>query len=192
LEILLHQAALSDELSDAECSGYTLTRLDILFRCLQATKSFFNGFNSLSAHCFIYLPFTIWCQFGQAVVVLSRLSLFHSEIGWDLEYVQNTIDFDQTIDRLMHKLEDARQLIERESGPRPTAHLPEAFGRLSNRMRLMKECHRQRKEALDNSRSQEVQDPADFDFLFNMSFDPYFPFDDFLALGDGVEMPQNL
>ncbi|KAJ5976217.1 hypothetical protein N7481_009924 [Penicillium waksmanii] len=192
LEILLYQVALSEELSDAECSGYTLTRLDILFRCLQATKSFFNGFNSLSSHCFTYLPFTIWCQFGHAVVALSRLSLFQSEIGWDLEYVQNTIDFNQTIDRLMHKLEGARQLIERESGPQPTAQLPEAFGRLSNRMRLMKECHRQRKEALDKSRSQEIPDPADFDLLFNMSLDTYFPFDDFLALGEGAEIPQNL
>ncbi|CAI7607543.1 unnamed protein product [Penicillium pancosmium] len=187
-----YSTALSEELSDAECSGYTLTRLDILYRCLQATKSFFNGFNSLSAQCFFYLPFTIWCQFGHAVVALSRLSLFQSETGWDLQYVQDTIDFDQTIDRIMLKLEDARQLIEREFGPRPTAQLPEAFGRLPNRMRLMKECHRQRKEALDKSRSQEVQDPVDFDFLFNMSFDPYFPFDDFLALGDGVEIPQNL
>jgi hypothetical protein len=53
-------------------------------------------------------------------------------------------------------------------------------------MRLMKECHRHRKEALDKSRSQEVQDPAGFDFLFNMSFDTYSSFDDFLALGGGM------
>jgi hypothetical protein len=186
LEILLYQVALSEQLSDAQCSGYTLTRLDILFRCLQATKSLFDDFNSFPSYYLTYMPFTFWCQFGHAVVALSRLSLFQSETGWDLEYVQNTVDFDQTIDRLMQKLEEARQLIERETGPRPTAQLPEVFRRLPHRMRLMKECHRHRKEALDKSRSQEVQDPAGFDFLFNMSFDTNFSFDDFLALGGGM------
>lgn len=191
LEILLYQIALNEELSDARCGDFTITRLDILFRCLRATKSFFDDFYSISSHYFPFLPFSIWCQFGHAVVSLSRLSLFQSEDGWDLDYVQSTIDFDQTIDRMMHKLDEAQIFAEQSSGPMSLADLPEIFGRLSNRMQLMKESHQQKKESLEKAQLQGAEPPPNFDFLFNISFNTLFQFEEYSFLDHGVEMSQD-
>lgn len=191
LEMLLYEVALSGELSNAQCSGYNITRLDILFRCLEATKLFFNDFYSVPSHYFAFLPFTIWCQFGHAVVTLSRLSLFRGDNGWDLEYVRSTIDFDQTIDKLAQKLEGARKFIEQASGTRSSAELPEIFGRLAHRMRVMKESHHQKKAAFDKACLEDM-DLVNFDFQYNMPFDTYFSFDEFVALQEGFEMPQSL
>ena len=51
-----------------------------------------------------FLPFTISSQFGQAVVTLSRLTLYQSENGaWDSAYVKNTINIDRfRANRLFH------------------------------------------------------------------------------------------
>ncbi|KAJ5082899.1 hypothetical protein N7532_011942 [Penicillium argentinense] len=167
LEILLYQIALSEELSDAQCGGYTVTRLDILFHCLEATKSFFHNFYSVSSQYFPFLPFTIWCQSGHAVVTLSRLSLFQSYNDWDLEYVRSTIDYNDTIDRLAQKLEEARSFIQPNIA---SDELPEIFGRLSSRMRLMKESHRQKKEAMEKAQHEDIQNQPDFSFMFSDSF----------------------
>jgi len=191
LEILLYEIALSEEFSDFQCGNYTVSRLDILFRCLQATRSFFENFFSLPSHYFLFTPFTTLCQFGHAVVALSRLSLLQSDSGWDVSYVQRTIDYDQTIDCMVHKLEEARQFTGSGLDISSRAELPEVFGRLTSRMRLMKEIHHQKKEALEKSRLQGADDPPNFDSLFDISFDAYFPWDDLMAFGEGIEMPEN-
>ncbi|KAJ5224376.1 uncharacterized protein N7469_007879 [Penicillium citrinum] len=191
LEILLYEIALSEEFSDFQCGSYTVSRLDILFRCLQATRSFFENFFSLPSHYFLFTPFTTLCQFGHAIVALSRLSLFQSDSGWDVSYVQRTIDYDQTIDCMVHKLEEARQFTESGLDISSRAELPEVFGRLTSRMRLMKEIHHQKKEALEKSRLQGTDDPPNFDSLLDISFDASFPWDDLMAFGEGIEMPEN-
>ena len=119
-----------------------------------------------------------WCQFGQAVVTLSRLSLYQGNtIGWDQTYVRSVIDFDQTVDTLKAKLIESRLLTQQYYGEDRDNfdELPEVFGRLSARLYVMKEVHRRRVEIQERT---QPQGTPDFSFLHNMQFDPFFPYGD--------------
>jgi hypothetical protein len=183
LELLLYKIALSEELSDAQYGEYPVTRLDLLFRCLEATKSFFFNYYSLPSVYFPFLPFASWCQFGQAIVALSRLSLYQSDHGeCDRAYVQSTIDFNQTVDEVGQKLEEVRpstgQGVER----------PEIYERMENRMHLMKKTHRKRRGAQERNQPLAPQ-PPDFTFMFNMPMGTFFPYTEFGGLPDAFEAP---
>ncbi|KAJ5570610.1 uncharacterized protein N7459_010040 [Penicillium hispanicum] len=178
LEILLYRIALNEDLSESMYGEYPLTRLDLLFRCLEATKSFFSNFYMLPSEDIPFAPFMFWCQFGQAVVTLSRLILYSGNtIGWDRTYVRSVLDFDQIVDGLKGKLVEARALIQQYYGgdPENLDELPEVFGRLSARVYVMKEVHHKRVEIQERTQPQES---PDFSFLLNMRFDPFFPYGD--------------
>lgn len=172
LEMLLYRSSLDSENSDNEYGNYPVTRLDLLYRCLEATRSFFHHLYTLPAVYFRFLPFTISSQFGQAIVTLSQLTLHQSENGaWDRAYVRNTIDFDQTVDTMGRKLDEARALIPKPSEQDATSSNdpPEIFKRLPARMRMMKEMHRRRQEAQEKvPQSQAVEEPCDLNYMFNL------------------------
>lgn len=189
----MYKIALSEELSDAEYGEYPVTRLDLLFRCLEATKSFFFNYYSLPSAYFPFLPFTSWCQFGQAIVALSRLSLYQSKHGeWDRTYVETTIDFNQTIEQLEQKLEDAIPSgLCKGKDLQAGDDRPEIYMRMENRVHLIKETHRKRREALEQSQSEVMQAPPDFTFMFDMpmSSGTFFPYTDFGELPDAFQAP---
>lgn len=189
--MLLYKIALSEELSDAEYGVYPVTRLDLLFRCLEATKSFFFNYYSLPSVYFPFLPYTSWCQFGQAIVALSRLSLYQSDrVEWDRAYVQSTIDFNSIVDQVGQKLEEARPSIKLGPGDQQdTDEQPEIYEKMEARMKLMKETHRKRREALEQSQPQAPQAPPDFSFMFSMPMGTFFPYTDFGELPDALEAP---
>lgn len=172
LEMLLYRSSLNTEISDNEYGDYPLTRLDLLYRCLEATKSFFYNLYTLPAVYFRFLPFTISSQFGQAVVTLSQLTLYQSENGaWDSAYVKNTIDFDQTVDVLGQKLDEARAMIQQtgEQDAASPSGPPEIFKRLDARMEMMKNMHRRRQEVKSKAlQSQTVEEGDDTNFIFNL------------------------
>ncbi|OOQ87164.1 hypothetical protein PEBR_18497 [Penicillium brasilianum] len=172
LEMLLYRSSLDSENSDNEYGNYPVTRLDLLYRCLEATRSFFHHLHTLPAVYFRFLPFTISSQFGQAIVTLSQLTLYQSENGaWDRAYVRNTIDFDQTVDTMGRKLDEARALIPKpgEQDATSSNDPPEIFKRLPARMRMMKEMHRRRQEAQEKvPQSQAVEEPCDLNYMFNL------------------------
>ena len=170
LEMLLCRSSLSSEISNTAFGNYPVTRLDFLYRCLEATTFFFHHLYSLPAVYFRFLPFTISSQFGQAIVTLSQLTLYQDENGaWDSAYVKNTIDFDETVDKFGQKLDEARALLARttEQNPAPSGEPPEIFKRLAARLRMMKDMHRRRKDAQEKAaQSQAVQ--SDVDFMFGL------------------------
>ncbi|KAJ5086911.1 hypothetical protein NUU61_008218 [Penicillium alfredii] len=175
LEILLYRISFNDEVSDTQYGDHPLTRLDLLFRCLESTRSFFHNFYSLPSVYLPFFPFTYWCQLGQAAITLSRLTLYDSPGGeWDRTYVQSTIDFDATIDRLAQKLEEARPFAEQKSPG--SDELPEIFGRMTARMQVVKEAHRRRKVALEQSPPDPLLAPLDYDAIFSMPVDAFLPF----------------
>jgi hypothetical protein len=171
LEMLLYRSSLSSEIPDADYGSYSLAQLDLLYRCLEATKSFFHHLYTLPAVYFRFLPFTISSQFGQAVVTLSRLTLYQSENGaWDSAYVKNTIDFDQTVDTLGQKMDEARALLEQDSSS--STEPPEIFKRLAARIKMMRDMHRRRQDVQEKaSQSQVVEQPCDLNYMFNMPAD---------------------
>lgn len=121
------------------------------------------------------IPYTLWAQFGHAIVVLSRLSLYRSDHGgWDQDYVRNTIDYYETCDKLVKKLEEAQPLYEKEQGQNQQEML-EVFSKVYSRVNLMKDRHRRRQEATQPSVL--PPDPAlDPQFVLPMSFDEIFSF----------------
>lgn len=179
--MLLYRSFLSSEASNTEHGNHTITRLNFLYRCLDATSSFFHHLYSLPAVYFRFLPFTISCQFGQAIVTLSQLTLYQSENGvWDSAYVKNTIDFDQTVDKLGQKLDEARVLVPQtgELDPASSAEPPEIFRRLTARMKMMKDMHRRRQDAQESvAQSQAIQ--PDLDFMFGLPPDFFITESDF-------------
>lgn len=176
LEIHLYRIALSSEPSKSNYGDHPLMQLDLLFRCLEATTSFFQNILSLPSDIFPFFPFSIMCQFGKAIVTLSQLSLYDHP-GWDRAYVDSIIDFDQTVDLLARKMEEERPALEQALGKDPkSTESPEIFGRMRNRAQMIKKMHRQRKEALEQKSLLTTVAPMDYDFMMDCPLDVLFPF----------------
>ncbi|KAJ5679749.1 hypothetical protein N7462_007993 [Penicillium macrosclerotiorum] len=191
LEILLYRVSLGNDLSDAQYGDYPVTLLDLLFRCLETTKLFFQNFYSLPSALFPLLPFTFYCQFGQAIVTLSRLSLYQTDKGdWDRDYVQQTLDLDHTVDRLTRKMEEVQLSASCTSGcsQQKTDELPEIYGKISRATKMIKEAHLSRKWAMEKAQIQtEQQVFSDFDFMSSVPIDSFFTIPDFGNLPDAFE-----
>ncbi|CAI7572578.1 unnamed protein product [Penicillium glandicola] len=176
LEIHLYRIALNNEHSKPNYGDHPLMQLDLLFRCLEATTSFFQNILSLNSALFPFFPFSIMCQFAKAIVTLSQLSLYDHP-GWDRAYVESIIDFDQTIDRIVCKLEEEIPFFEQTLGQDPkSTELPEIFGRMRDRAKRMKSMHRRRKDALERNSQPTTVAPMDYDLMMTYPLDLLFPF----------------
>ncbi|KAJ5971680.1 uncharacterized protein N7479_001598 [Penicillium vulpinum] len=175
LEIHLYRIALSNEPSKSNYGDHPLMRLDLLFRCLEATTSSFQIILSLHSAIFPFFPFSIMCQFGKALVTLSQLSLYDHP-GWDRAYVESIMDFDQTVDRIICKLEEQIPVVEQAANDLKSNELPEIFGRMAIRAKMIKKMHRRRKDALEQNSLPADVPPMDYNFLLNYPLDMMFPF----------------
>jgi hypothetical protein len=187
LELLLYRIALNDELPDARYGDHPLTRLEMLFSCLESTRSFFDTFLSLQSTVYPIVPYTFWTQFGHALVILSMLSLYHSGKGdWDQDYVNSTIDFYETVDMLSKKFEQARLSAEQEQQQHgKAAEIPEIFTRLPSRIRLMKEAHRRRQVAQSQHAMQLAPTSTSHELMPGMNIDDIFLLGPMSELFDG-------
>lgn len=146
IEQLLYETALNDAMHESRYSTYPLSRLDMLFACLNATKACIEAFYSLPVLVYFDLPYLSWTQLGHSMVILSKLSLFVSE-GWDHGFVQSVLDFPTTVDTLAVRMGAAKAAIEmsvQESAGRPgtlARGVPEIFANFAPKMQLMKEVH---------------------------------------------------
>ncbi|KAJ5349301.1 hypothetical protein N7541_007028, partial [Penicillium brevicompactum] len=175
LEIHLYRIALNQDSSESDYGNHPLMRLDILYRCLESTTSFFRNFYALPSIFFPYVPFTVICQFGKAIVTVSQLSLFNHS-GWDRTYVESTIDFNSTVDALLAKLDDSRVLFQHALEQNPnTSQIPEIYGRMAARGRMMKAMHQRRKDALEQTTPSSMTE-LDYELMMNTPLDLLFPF----------------
>ncbi|KGO73411.1 hypothetical protein PITC_085490 [Penicillium italicum] len=178
IEIHLYRIALFNESSKSNYGDHPLMQLDLLFRCLEATTSFFQNILSLPSATYPFFPFSMMCQFGKAVITLSQLSLYDHP-GWDRAYVESIIDFDQTVDHIARKLEEERPGFELALAQDPkSTETPEIFGRIRKRAQLIKRMHRQRKEALERKSLLTTVGPIDGDFMMDYPLNVLFPFDE--------------
>lgn len=137
LEISLYSIALSDNFSDDRCGGYLLTRLKMLESCLVATKALLHQLSNLPLRVRIYTPYTSWSQSIQALVMLSRLSLWENET-WKEIYNQHAKDFTEEIDIMIENFSEIQALNQAEGS---RMFVPEAYLRVESRLKLMKEIH---------------------------------------------------
>lgn len=178
VEMIMYRICLAEDFPDTQYGDYSTTRLDLLFRCLEAVKSFVYDIHSLPLDLYPFFPFTIWCQFGLAMVTLSRLILFQGEkIGWDRTYVRSTIDIDQIADMMTKKMKEALTLsLQKNPHKQGSSELPEIFDRLIPRMQIFKAVHKMRLEAQEKANPQAPLEPPDFSFMLNMPMDVLFPY----------------
>ena len=175
LEIHLYRIALINQPSKPNYGDHPLIQLDLLFRCVEATTSFLQNILSLPSALFPFFPFTIMCQFGKAIVTLSQLSLYDHP-GWDRAYVESIMDFDETVDRIVGKVEAELPFFEQALAQDKSDELPEIFGRMTNRAAIIKKMHRRRKEALEQTSLPTNAVPMDYDFMIDCPLDMLFPF----------------
>ncbi|KAJ5203463.1 hypothetical protein N7449_005542 [Penicillium cf. viridicatum] len=175
LEIHLYRVALNTDASKSNYGDHPLMQLDILFRCLEATTSFFQIILSLPSALFPFFPFSMTCQFAKAIVTLSQLSLYDHP-GWDRAYVESIIDFDQTVDDIASKLEVEIPLYEQAlAQDSKSTELPEVFRRMRTRVQMIKKTHRRRKDALEQKSLSTTVAPIYYDFMMDSPLDLLFP-----------------
>lgn len=87
--------------SSAATSGFE--RLDSLWRSVNAIKSWFEAFFSLSSPACRSLSFLFWAQLARCLVTLIRLSVLEDP-SWDRFAVRNTVDLGFVLDSMAQKL----------------------------------------------------------------------------------------
>ena len=86
-------------------------RLDCLWRCLHAVKSWLDVFFTISPTAYVGFPFFYWFQLVRCIIILKHLSTFNDP-AWDPQVVKNTVDIQQVLEWMAEKAE----LASKESG----------------------------------------------------------------------------
>jgi len=82
-------------------------RLDSLYACLHATKSWFDLFLSIPAGAYIGFSTAILMQMAHCVIMPYRLSTF-DDAEWDHTLVRETLDFSSVLDALVQRMVQVR------------------------------------------------------------------------------------
>ncbi|KAG9769980.1 hypothetical protein KCU88_g6737, partial [Aureobasidium melanogenum] len=166
IEIYLYEIALGDNVDPARYGNFPMTRLNLLFACLNSTKSCMETFFSLPTLVYFDMPFLFWALVGHAIVVTSKLNLFVGD-GWDQVYVRSVLDFPTTVDTIAANMDAAKAAAELSvhvSGCTPSAlprTVPEFFAGTAPKLQFIKEVHETRRSGL--ARSDQAQNVSNFD-----------------------------
>jgi len=114
--------------------NYTFQRLDALYSCLLATRSYFDIVLSVPVELYFSLPIVSHATLPHALVIFSKLSLIEVD-GWDLSYVRQTMNFATVLDQIASKLEEAKKVMEID--PLATVH-SDAFSHYARKLRRVK------------------------------------------------------
>ncbi|MCJ1477006.1 hypothetical protein MMC13_005677 [Lambiella insularis] len=107
-EIQLYELGLSDPFHGTDNNDYILERLEILYNCLTATKSFIHEYFEVPVTSYHFRTFVIHAQLAHAVIVLSKLT-FYDEHPWDTKHVISTLSLMKTLERVSELYEEAEQ-----------------------------------------------------------------------------------
>ncbi|KIW54806.1 hypothetical protein, variant [Exophiala xenobiotica] len=149
VEILLFEVAVHDSIGSAGYSDFSMTRLKMLFACLNSTKLLFERWFALPTTAYFNFTYFQWSLMGHASVVLSKLCLFSGE-GWDPTYARDTFDFCATVDVVMMKMNEAKALTEHSAGQmrrNPNmlpCSVPQVFKEFTLKLQQWKELHNYR------------------------------------------------
>ena len=107
VEIHLYKIGLR-ETNNSSYSTHALGRLEIIYACLNALKSFFEAYNAIPIHTYYSLPLSDFTHFTYAIIVLSKLT-FLQEDFWDVSFAQQTVDLLQILDQAATQFEQAER-----------------------------------------------------------------------------------
>ena len=103
-------------------------RLECLWRCLHAVKSWLDVFYTVSPAAYVGFPFFYWFQLVRCVVILKHLSTFEDP-AWHCQAVHNTVD----MLRLLEWMAEKAELASKEAGEQSDGDL---FQQVSKMLRL--------------------------------------------------------
>jgi len=99
-----------------------LQRIESLWTCFTAVKSWFNIFLSLESFplsCYPHFSMTVLTQIAHSLVALFRLSTFESpDTPWDCQRVRQELDFGEVIQLVVDRCEQVPSAVGIEMGPR--------------------------------------------------------------------------
>ncbi|KAF9880075.1 hypothetical protein CkaCkLH20_02029 [Colletotrichum karsti] len=79
-----------------------VARLDILYACLHAVKSWFEHFFTLPPAAYYAIPFPFFAQLSHCTIALYRLTVLEDPV-WDRQSVRNTLDLISTLDEVAER-----------------------------------------------------------------------------------------
>jgi len=103
-EASIYEVGLSKSQLSTTTIGPQSQRLEWLYACLQATKSFFDIYFSIPVLDYFSFCIASWSQLTSSLITLQLLSIFNHP-DWNLELVRQTLDFRGVLDRLVGKME---------------------------------------------------------------------------------------
>jgi hypothetical protein len=106
VEESLYEVALSRSPA-LSTSTHDFPRLEMLYACLQSNKLFLETFFAIPEYHYPSLSLASWTQTTHSLMILQLLSTFDHP-DWNLNYVRDTIDFMEVMDKIIarfHKVE---------------------------------------------------------------------------------------
>jgi len=101
-EFMLFEVGLSKNPLFTNDVGPEFQRLELLWACLQANKSFFDAFLSAPVSDYFFFSVPTWSHCAYSLLKLHVLSTFEHP-GWNQDYVKETHDFWVIIDRCIER-----------------------------------------------------------------------------------------
>ncbi|TDZ38782.1 Transcriptional regulator WAR1 [Colletotrichum spinosum] len=109
-ELAIQEIALSSKTGACVPSNLPdVARLDILYACLHAVKSWFEHFFTLPPAAYYAIPFLVFAQLSHCTIALYRLSILDDPV-WDRQSVRSTIDLIATMEEVANRF--TRVIIE--------------------------------------------------------------------------------
>jgi hypothetical protein len=164
-ETTLYEIGLSKELPQISANGPQFQRLEVLYACLQACKSFFDTFFSIPVSNYFLFSMPTWSNLSYCMIILQALSDFNHP-DWNLESVRETLDFRDVLDRIIERFEK----VESEPGCEGTT----AFSRTAKRIRSIQKILKTKAVDLSKDRGLEAQDVRDPEILNTADFTDLF------------------
>jgi hypothetical protein len=164
IEVSLYKIGLSKSPSLAAFSNQDFSRLNYLYACVEAIKSFFDTFLTIPISRFHCIPLHTCMQLTWGMGILQLLTTFEHP-DWDLAWVRETISFVGMLHRLAGRYEKAKE----ELGIDP--HTPQGddiFSQSTHKFRVLAETFENlAKLARDTPRTEPQVPPTMTDFAIS-------------------------
>jgi len=111
MDIYLYKIGMSQSYSsDLELAANNFERLEVLYSCLRAVKSYFDLFLTIPADEYQAMTLHDICLFRHALFALYKLSTFEHE-NWSLDCCRQTISLGDTLGKLGGQFEQASAAV---------------------------------------------------------------------------------
>jgi hypothetical protein len=130
---MIHEIGLSSNKSLFDLTpGFQ--RLESLYACLQATKSWFDLFFSLSPTLYPSLPIQVLAQMSHAIVTSYRIATFEHP-DWDLEMARQTVNPSIILNQIVENFSQVKDLASLDCGGNS---IGDTFSEVSKRITSVK------------------------------------------------------